>query len=126
MSHPQAPAILIDTDGTITILDNAEYETIRDSVGGCIESIPTDGRIVIIVNETGKIERLPLNRLGHALWEQVDFHQCISNGGDWIAGPCVVTGPPDPDGNTTTVPDWVLPTLATLAVRIGVVKPDRR
>ena len=32
-----------------------------------------------------------------------------------MAGPCVVTGPPDADGETTIVPDWVLPTLAKLA-----------
>lgn len=127
MAQPRPPAIRIDTDGTVTVLDDADYETIRDNVGhldSMIESIPTDGRIVIIVNEAAKINRLALNRLGHALWGHVDLHQCISNGGDWMAGPCVVTGPPDPDGNTTAVPEWVLPTLAALAVRVGIVKHE--
>lgn len=113
MSTSNPPALRIDTDGTITVLADATYETLRDAVGGWIEAAPTDGRIVIWVNEEGKIDQLPFNPIGHALWRNVDGYGCI-DAGDWMAGPCVVTGPIDDDGNTTEVPEWVLPTLATV------------
>lgn len=87
---------------------------INESVGGWIEATPTDGSITIWINEEGKLARLPFNPLGHALWAYVDSYWCI-DAGDWMAGPCVVTGPNDVDGKTADVPEWVLPTLATLA-----------
>ena len=68
------------------------YDTIHDSVGGWIEAAPTDGSITIWVNEEGKLGPLPFNPLGHALWAHVDTYGCIA-AGDWMAGPCVVTGP---------------------------------
>jgi hypothetical protein len=108
-----APALRIDVDGTVTVLPDARHDTIHDSVGGWIEAAPTDGSITIWVNEEGKLGPLPFNPLGHALWAYVDTYGWIS-AGDWMAGPCVVTGPCDADGDTTAVPDWVLPTLATL------------
>lgn len=114
MTATNPPAVRVGTDGTVTILADASYETLRDGVGGWIEAAPTDGSIVIWVNEEGKIDRLPYNPLGHALWAQVDSYGCIA-AGDWMAGPCLITGPADADGNTTDVPDWVLPALADLA-----------
>ena len=125
MTH--TPALRIDVDGTVTALPDASYETIHLGVGGWIEAVPTDGRIVIWVNEEGKLNHLPFNPLGHALWAQVDRYGCIA-AGDWLAGPCVITGPADDVGNTTSVADWVLPALTTLAatIRFGPADPDRR
>jgi hypothetical protein len=111
-SHP--PALRIDVDGTVAVLPDASYQTVHDSVGGWIEAAPTDGTITIFVNEEGKLTGLSFNPLGHALWAHVDTFGCIA-AGDWMAGPCVVTGPIDDTGETTDVPDWVLSTLATLA-----------
>lgn len=118
MSDTNPPAIRINTDGTITVLSDASYDTIRDGVGGWIEAAPSDGRIIIWVNEEGKIDQLPFNPLGHALWALVDSYGCI-DAGDWMAGPCVVTGPTDDDGEVTDVPDWVLPTLAGLGLTVA-------
>lgn len=103
-------AIRIDTDGTVTVLADHCYDTIRNAVGGWIEAISTDGRIDIFVNEEGKIDRLDQNPLGQALWAQVDSYGCI-RAGDWMAGPCVVTGPVDHDGDVTDAPAWVLALL---------------
>ena len=114
MTNPQPPAVRIDTNGTVTVLADATYETISDSVGGWIEAAPTNGRIVIWVNEEGKVNRLAFNPLGHRLWAAVDSYGCIADG-DWLAGPCVITGPGDADGENTPVPAWVLPTLERLA-----------
>ncbi|MGE3836099.1 MAG: DUF3846 domain-containing protein [Acidimicrobiia bacterium] len=117
----QPPAIRIDTDGAVTVLPDASYETIRDGVGGWIEAALTDESLTLWINEEGKIDRLPFNPLGHALWNEVDIYGCIP-AGDWLAGPCVVTGPPDNDGNATAVPDWLLPRLARLAATIVVIE----
>jgi hypothetical protein len=121
------PALRIDIDGTVTALADASYETIHLGVGGWIEAVPTDGRIVIWVNEERKLNHLPFNPLGHALWAHVDHYGCIA-AGDWLAGPCVVTGPSDDRGNTTSVADWVPPALTALAatVRSGVGDPAAR
>lgn len=119
--NTQPAALRIDTDGTVTVLPDATYETLRDGVGGLIEAAPTDESLTLWVNEEGKLHGLPLNPLGHALWGEVDIYGCIA-AGDWVAGPCVITGPPDGDGNNTAVPDWVLPRLARLAATIVVVE----
>lgn len=117
----QPPAVRIDTDGTVTVLPDNNYETIRDGVGGWIEAAPTDGSITLWVNEEGKVNGLPLNPLGHALWAHVDTYGCIQ-AGDWVAGPCVITGPPDADGASTPAPEWFLPRLATIAATTVVVE----
>ena len=78
-------AIRIDVDGTVTILPDATYDTLHDSVGGWIESIPTNGSVTIFVNEEGKLVPLPLNPLGHALWAHVAS----------TAAPTRATGLPD-------------------------------
>lgn len=122
MTDSRPPAVRIDTDGTVTVLADATYETIRDGVGGWIEAAPSDGRVVVWVNEEGKVDGLAFNPLGHAFWGQVDHYGCIS-AGDWMAGPCVITGPADHDGNTTEVPEWVLPALRLLAATIAVTGP---
>ena len=114
MPTARVPAIRIDPDGTVTALPDTRYHTISDGVGGWIEAAPTDGTITIWVNEEGKLAPLPFNPLGHALWAYVDSYQCITVG-DWMAGPCVVTGPTDDNGDTTDLPNWVLPTLERLA-----------
>ncbi len=121
MTATNPPAIRVDTDGTVTVLADATYESIRDGVGGLIEAAPTDESLTLWVNEEGKIDGLPLNPLGHALWNEVDIYGCIA-AGDWLAGPCVVTGPPDDDGNPTPVPDWLLPRLACLAATVVVIE----
>lgn len=119
--NTQPPAIRIDTDGTVTVLPDARYETIRDGVGGWIEAAPTDESLTLWVNEEGKVDGLPLNPLGHALWNEVDVYRCIP-AGDWLAGPCVVTGPPDASGDAMPVPDWLLPRLARLAATVVVIE----
>ena len=117
MSTAGVPAIRIDPNGTVTVLTDTAYQTIRDGVGGWIEAAPTDGTITIWVDEEGKLTPLAFNFLGHALWAHVDTYGCIA-AGDWMAGPCVVTGPPDDNGDTTDLPGWVLPTLEQLAAAV--------
>jgi hypothetical protein len=115
MTTTTCPALRIGVDGDVTALPDSDYETIRDGVGGWIEAAPTDGTITIFVNEEGKLGPLPFNPLGHALWAHVDTYGCIA-AGDWMAGPCAVTGPPDDHGAPTAVPGWVVIALVDLAM----------
>lgn len=68
MTNPTPPAVRIDTDGTVTVLADAQYETLRDAVGGWLEVAPTNGQVVIWLDEEGKLRDLPRNPLGHALF----------------------------------------------------------
>lgn len=119
IEHPAA--VQIAADGTITALADCSYETIRDGVRGLIEAVPTDETITLWVNEAGKLNGLPFNPLGQTFWRQVDAYGCI-RAGDWLAGPCVITGPPDEHGDTTPLPDWVLPRLTGLALTTVVIE----
>lgn len=120
MTVSEPAAIRVDTDGTVTLLADHTYETIRAGVGGWIEVAPTDTRVIVWVNEEGKVDGLPFNPLGHAFWATVDSYGCTT-AGDWMAGPCVITGPTDDDGDTTDVPTWVLPALARLGAQLADV-----
>ncbi len=117
MSAPRPAAFRIDPDGSVNPLPDVAYETIRDAVGGWIEVAPTSGDLTVWVDEDGKTRGLPWNPLGHALWAEFDIDGCV-RGGDWMAGPCVVTGPPDRNGDTTPVPEFVSDVIRRLAARI--------
>ena len=120
MSTTEAPemtaiaALRIDVDATVTVLPDSNHETLSDSVGGLIEAVPGDGTYILWVNEEGKLLELPQNLLGEGLWFLIDSHGCLA-AGDWMAGPCVITGPIDDDGETTPVTDDVALTVASMA-----------
>ncbi len=118
-----APAALrIDVDATVTLLDDTDYRTLSDGVGGLVERLPGDGSYTIWVNEEGKPLNLPRNPLGEGLWFLIDVYDCLP-AGDWIAGPCVIAGPADRDGEPTPIGDdlvtMVLLMSAALRPRVG-------
>jgi len=110
-------ALRIDIDATVTALPDNHYRTLSDAVGGLIEAAPGDGTYILWVNEEGKILDLPHNPLGEGLWFLIDSHGCLA-AGDWMAGPCVITGPIDDDGETTAVTDDVAVTVASMAAAV--------
>lgn len=91
---------------------DGDGDALREVVGGWIEGIPTDPLVTMWVNEEGKFQSLPVNRLAMDVWLRWDIHGCMVVGGDWIAGNCVVTGGVDAYGETLDLPDaarrWVL------------------
>lgn len=106
-------AVRVDVDGSVTALTDDSYATLRAAVGGLIEACPTAGSCIVWVNEEGKVNGLPRNLFGEALWFLVGDCGCLA-AGDWMAGPCVITGPADREGELTPVPAWVLDTAATM------------
>lgn len=65
--------ILVTTDNTAEIRDFEAplYKTIGEAVGGCIEIVHPMGLadpLVMVVNEEGLIQELPMNMLGSLLY----------------------------------------------------------
>lgn len=110
-------ALRIDVDATVTVLADCKSRTLSDGVGGLIEAVPGDGTYIIWVNEEGKVLGLPHNPLGEGLWFLIDSHGCLA-AGDWMAGPCVITGPIDDDGETTAVTVDVVLAVASMAAAV--------
>lgn len=81
----------------------------QDLVGGDIEGITLDEPAVrLLMNEDGKLLRLPINRRATLLaW----MHNKAMRYGDVIAGDVVVLGYPDEDDVDTSVPDELMTRL---------------
>jgi hypothetical protein len=107
-------ALRINVDGTVTRLADASYQSLYDGVGGQIEAVPGDGTYTIWVRETGKADELPPNPLGDGLWFLIDVYDCLA-AGDWIAGPCVITGPFNTDGDVEPVDDTLALTICLMS-----------
>ena len=96
-------AIRITTNNEIIIenipndFEKAEYEYLKSSVGGYIESVPLESptdNLTMWCNEEGKLDGLPVNFAATHLWE-------LSYGKtDIIMGDIVITGGADEDGET--------------------------
>lgn len=107
-----AKALIIKTDGTHEVKNfivGDSYELIRDGVGGWIECVSLPYlNADMWVNEEGKLNGLPFNHIGTALW--------VGEYGltDIIVGDIVVTGGADEEGNTVGLTDETLADLLAL------------
>jgi len=113
---PTVPAVLIAVDGSVSVLPDAEFYTLKAGVGGWLEVAPSDTSVALWVDEDGKGKGLALNMRANDLWSMVDVFHCME-AGDRLVGPCVVTGGADGAGETTAVPPWVLEHLGVVAER---------
>lgn len=96
-------AVVIQPNGWTTIEDaDVSLEGLQAIVGGYIEAVglKCPHPATAYINEEGKIEGLDANpvatRVAHLM------------AGDFIAGPMIILGAPDDEGNDTPVPDRVL------------------
>ena len=96
-------ALFISVNGNIEVREfskEQEYKVISTAVGGFVEavSLPKQ-KVVLWVNEEGKLRDLELNTYGTALW--------ANNFGltDWIAGDIIITGETDEEGYSTGLTD---------------------
>ena len=107
-------ALRIDVDATVTRLADASYQSLHAGVGGLIEAVPGDGTYTIWIREIGKIDQLARNPLGEGLWFLIDLCDCLA-AGDWMAGPCVITGPLNDDGDVDPVDDTLALTICLMS-----------
>ena len=119
---PAIAALRVDIDATITHLTDVTHQTLHDAIGGDLEPVPGDGTYTIWVNENGKVLDLPRNPLGEGLWYLIDDAGCLA-AGDWMAGPCVITGPLDDHGDVLPVGDDVVDAVHLIAAAATVRRP---
>lgn len=98
-------ALVIEVDGTHRIDTKPEglgtLPWLQGLVGGLIESVPTFvAGTDAWVNEEGKLCELDLNPIATILTRDQLFD------GDYVAGPFVLTGGADDEGNTLGMTDY--------------------
>lgn len=84
----------ITTDGNVQELDSISLAVLQESVGGYVQAIDLRDDVTMWCNEEGKLEGLPHNPVGQALWAQA------FGATDYIVGNVVFTGGADKDGET--------------------------
>lgn len=100
----EVQGLVIGPDGTISLqsMDVDGGDDLRTLVGGWIECAPCgDAELSFWVNEEGKLNGLPYNELGTALWYLTTPSML---GRDIMVGPVVITGGIGPEGETLTLP----------------------
>lgn len=103
-------AIVIEPgcDPEVVEMDTS-LKSMQKAVGGWLEAVygyDDDGDMVaaFFCNEEGKLLGLPVNVAATHLWHGMSQY-AIS---DMLCGPVVVLGPPDENGDETSVPDFVV------------------
>lgn len=94
---------LVDIDPTLA--------SFQEAVGGYIEHVTLAASFGMYVNEEGKLEGLPHNDLASYLLQ-------LSGYADYVAGPAVLVGPPDGEGNDTDLPAEIITVLGTIGFTV--------
>lgn len=107
---------LIDLDPAATLAG------LQAAVGGYIEPIVFPDGYEAYGHDEAKLIRLPANPVATAIWEQalIDGEYGEHLPGDYIAGPIVVVGPLDDEGDTQGLTDEAIVKLAGILVEAGV------
>jgi len=94
-------AVTITSEGLqseVEFTEENSLETLQAAVGGYIQAIDLLG-LTMWINEEGKIHNLPFNPFATLLWE-AEFGKT-----DVILGDIILTGQPDGEGFTTSIPE---------------------
>jgi hypothetical protein len=90
-------AVIINTDSTKSLVEfelGGAYEVLSAAVGGWIECVGLSPDADMWVNEEGKLDKLPQNPIGTALWADKYGYS------DIIVGNIIITGGVDEEGDT--------------------------
>jgi hypothetical protein len=89
----------ISAEDAVTLVSNDDefvgYKTLSDAVGGMIEAVSLPSGMTLWVNEEGKLNGLPVNRVATELLTR-EFGQKF----DIIVGNAIITGGADDEGET--------------------------
>lgn len=113
--NPDAFAVVLYPNGTIEVINRrVPYGELSAIVGGYIEAVMLyDGKgeaAIGYINEEGKTLTLPRNAVATWAFEQGGGTRC-----DYIAGPMVIVGVPDDEGEDTPIPGYWLTKLGIVA-----------
>lgn len=115
-------AIVINVDGDVELKQLDDLQSLQDAVGGYIEGIyfPKLGNCTGLVNEEGKINKLPLNIIGTAIYiisssddisilnKFIDKSLKQEDLFDVIVGNMIINGSTDKEGESTDIPEKVI------------------
>lgn len=83
--NPEKPPIPDDIDNTL--------EALQEAVGGYIETVHINDRLVLVCNEEGKLKNLPKNR--ELVWKLGEGEHRIISARDTLRGPAIICGVKD-------------------------------
>jgi hypothetical protein len=116
MTQNALQLVRITTAGAVTLETCAATDTgdtLRAIVGGWIEALDLGDDGTLWLHEEAKLSDPPAPH--NAIAERLHMHFGGGLGpGDWLSGDAAVTGPPSPEGETTSVTPKVLDALARL------------
>jgi hypothetical protein len=105
----------ISAEDAVTLVANDDefvgYKTLSDAVGGMIEAVSLPSGMTLWVNEEGKLNGLPVNRVATELLTR-EFGQKF----DTIVGNAIITGGADDEGETLGLTN---DQVATLVANLG-------
>jgi hypothetical protein len=115
-------AIVINVNGEVELKQLDGLQSLQDAVGGYIEGIyfPRFANCTGLVNEEGKLDKLPLNIIGTAVYilgssEDISILNKFINKSlsqedlfDVIVGNMIINGPTDEEGESTDIPEKVI------------------
>lgn len=117
-------ALLIRTDLTTEVLDlepgQDGYTQLHDAVGGYIEMVRLSETLDMVVNEEGKIHRLPYNEIATGVW--ATYYGLT----DTILGNAVLVGPSDDEGEPTDLPNALTRDIARYAALIKEIRDGQK
>ena len=100
----EVQGLVIEADGNLSLqnINVDKGNDLRVLLGGWIECAPcADSELSFWINEEGKLNGLPFNELGTALWH---LTTPIMRNHDILVGTVVITGGVGPEGETLTLP----------------------
>jgi hypothetical protein len=100
----KALQINADQAGTVVLIENNDefvgYSTLSEAVGGLIEAVSLPSGLTLWVNEEGKLNGLPVNKIATDLFTREFGAQY-----DIIVGNAILTGGADDEGETLGLTD---------------------
>lgn len=97
-------AILIPVEGPPVLTAEETLEDIQRIVGGYVEALSLADDLTGWINDDGKAMGLPRNARATGFYEALG----VGVPGDFIAGPMLLTGPANAEGDETDVPEkWI-------------------
>ena len=73
------------------VKDEPDYKAVSKFVGGMVEAITFPNGDLLLLNEEGKLMRLPLNEKASKLWKDTfDNDNYITGRNDFVVGPAIL------------------------------------
>jgi hypothetical protein len=104
-----AKALWITTKGELVELDEVSLTALQQAVGGWVQAIGLTDSLTLWLNEEGKLNGLPHNLKGQAIWDSF-----FGIDTDYIVGNIVLTGGADEDGETLGLDDETVKKLSAV------------